>query len=147
MSNTISGVLKRTNNQCFVVRFPDRSYRPGPQDVQVPAALARQHGLVEGASVTGTAERKKGKNRLITIDSIGGLSSEAFKKRKHYKELTAIDPDERFDLGATDEISMRIVDLIAPMGQVTRAQLLSPPKPGKTMRLEQGLKVLGKIRL
>ena len=142
MSNTISGVLKRTNNQCFVVRFPDRSYRPGPQDVQVPAALARQHSLVEGASVTGTAERKKGKNRLITIDSIGGLSSEAFKKRKHYKELTAIDPDERFDLGATDEISMRIVDLIAPMGKGTRALIVSPPKAGKTMMLEQIVKAV-----
>ncbi len=142
MSNTISGVLKRTNNQCFVVRFPDRSYRPGPQDVQVPAALARQHGLVEGASVTGTAERKKGKNRLITIDSIGGLSSEAFKKRKHYAQLTAIDPDERFDLGASDEVSMRIVDLIAPMGKGTRGLIVSPPKAGKTILLEQIVKAV-----
>ena len=137
MSNTVSGVLKRTNKQCFVVRFPARSYRPSPQDVQVPAPLSQRHGLVEGASVTGTVERKKGKNRLVTIDSIGGLSCEAFKKRKHYAELTAIDPDERFDLGASDEVSMRIVDLIAPMGKGTRALIVSPPKAGKTVLLEQ----------
>ena len=142
MSNTISGVVKRTNKQCFVVRFPDRSYRPGPQDVQVPAALSQRHSLVEGASVTGTAERKKGKNQLVTIDSIGGLSSEAFKKRKHYADLTAIDPDERFDLGASDEVSMRIVDLIAPMGKGTRGLIVSPPKAGKTILLEQIVKAV-----
>jgi transcription termination factor Rho len=97
---------------------------------------------VEGASVTGTVERKKGKNRLVTIDSIGGLSCEAFKKRKHYAELTAIDPDERFDLGASDEVSMRIVDLIAPMGKGTRGLIVSPPKAGKTVLLEQIVKAV-----
>jgi transcription termination factor Rho len=97
---------------------------------------------VEGASVTGTTERKKGKNRLVTIESIGGIPPEDFRKRKHYSELTAIDPDERFDLGASEEISMRIVDLIAPMGKGTRGLIVSPPKAGKTMMLEQIVKAV-----
>ena len=52
-------------------------------------------------------------------------------------QLTAIDPNERFNLGATGEMSMRVVDLVAPIGKGTRGLIVSPPKAGKTTLLEQ----------
>jgi transcription termination factor Rho len=54
-----------------------------------------------------------------------------------FSRLVAIDPNERFHLAATGEVSMRIIDLVAPIGKGTRGLIVSPPKAGKTMLLEQ----------
>ena len=61
MPNEITGIVKRVNNQTFVLRQMDRSLRPGPQEIQIPMGLVRKCGLVQGASITGQAERQKGK--------------------------------------------------------------------------------------
>jgi transcription termination factor Rho len=99
--------------------------------------ITRRFGLAEGASVTGQVERKKGKFRLVSIESLGGMPPEAFCKRPRFTDLVAVDPHERFDLGACGQESMRIVDLIAPIGKGTRQLIVSPPKAGKTVMLEQ----------
>jgi transcription termination factor Rho len=99
--------------------------------------LIAGHKLREGAIVTGRFERKKGKTKLVSIESIGGMEPEAFYKRPRFADLVAIDPHERFDLGASGQESMRIVDLIAPIGKGTRQLIVSPPKAGKTILLEQ----------
>jgi transcription termination factor Rho len=140
--------------------------------------LVERYGLTEGASVSGHLERKKGKSRLVDIDSIGGMSPEAFGKRPHFTDLVAIDPHERFDLGGcfaasvcsvpvrasfeetpygvtTNDLdsrsalsalstvrAMRIVDLIAPIGKGTRQLIVSPPKAGKTILLEQTVQAI-----
>jgi len=99
--------------------------------------LARRLKLAEGAAVSGQTERKKGKTRLVSIESLGGLPPTEFGKRPHFADLTAVDPHERFDLGTCGLESMRIVDLIAPIGKGTRQLIVSPPKAGKTVLLEQ----------
>jgi transcription termination factor Rho len=98
--------------------------------------------LAEGAAVTGHLERKKGKPKLVSITSIGGMRPEAFCKRPRFTDLVAIDPHERFDLGACGQESMRIVDLIAPIGKGTRQLIVSPPKAGKTIILEQTIQAI-----
>jgi len=98
--------------------------------------LINRFGLIEGAAVTGQVARKKGKSRLVSIESLGGMSPEAFQKRPHFSDLVAIDPEERFDLGSCGQESMRIVDLISPIGKGTRQLIVSPPKAGKTVLLE-----------
>ncbi|MBE0535185.1 MAG: transcription termination factor Rho [Phycisphaerae bacterium] len=129
--------MKRINNQQFALRSLVRSYRAGLVETLVQPELVRRFELVEGAAVVGEVQRKKGRAVLASVSSIGGLAPEAFKRRPRFAELTAVDPHERFDLGASGEESMRIVDLIAPIGKGTRQLIVSPPKAGKTVLLEQ----------
>jgi len=137
MADTITGILKSINKQQFVIRSPERSYRPGGGEVTVPPDMIRRLGLVKGAAVTAHVERKKGRLKLVSIDSVGGMKPEAFRKRQRFADLVAVDPHERFDLGNSGQESMRIVDLIAPIGKGTRQLIVSPPKAGKTILLEQ----------
>ncbi|MFZ9034182.1 MAG: transcription termination factor Rho [Anaerohalosphaeraceae bacterium] len=136
-AETIAGILKQINGNQFAVRRPEQSYRPGHIEIMVAGPLIRQHRLAEGASVTGTLERVKGRPTLTGIETLGGLTPEEFKKRPGFKDLVAVDPHERFDLGAGGVTSMRIIDLIAPIGKGTRQLIVSPPKAGKTVLLEQ----------
>lgn len=137
MSEAATGILKHVGNRQFAIRTAERSYRPGRGEVMVQPDLVRRLGLTEGATVSGQTARKKGKTRLVSIDQLGGLKPESFRTRPHFADLTAIDPHERFDLGASGQESMRIVDLIAPIGKGTRQLIVSPPKAGKTILLEQ----------
>ncbi|UCD49524.1 MAG: transcription termination factor Rho [Phycisphaerales bacterium] len=137
MSNTSTGILKHVGNRQYAIRTAERSYRMDRNQVMVQPDLARRLALTEGASVRGQIERKKGKTRLVSVDSLGGLDPEAFSQRPHFADLTAIDHHERFDLGQCGQESMRIVDLIAPIGKGTRQLIVSPPKAGKTILLEQ----------
>jgi len=137
MADTTTGILKRVNKLQFAVRSPDRSYRPGPVEVMVHPNLTQYFALTEGAAVTGQIERTQGEPRLVSIESLGGMPPESFRERPRFTDLVAIDPHERFDLGGCGQESMRIVDLIAPIGKGTRQLIVSPPKAGKTILLEQ----------
>jgi len=137
MAEIITGILKRISKTQFAVRTAERSYRAVQGEITIHPDLTNRCGLTEGAAVTGELEHKKGKKRLVTIESIGGTSPEVFRKRQHFTDLVAVDPHERFDLGACGQESMRIVDLIAPIGKGTRQLIVSPPKGGKTVLLEQ----------
>jgi transcription termination factor Rho len=120
MSDTITGILKRINKEQFSLRTPERCYRPGPTAANVPMDLVRRFGLVEGAAIVGQFDLKKGKRVLTSIESVGGLPPEEFRKRPRFTDLVAIDPHERFNLGVCGQESMRIVDLISPIGKGTR---------------------------
>jgi len=137
MADTTTGILKHVGNRQFAMRTIERSYRPDANELMVQPDLARRLPLAEGAAVTGQIGRKKGKTRLVTVDTLGGMQPKAFGARPHFANLVAIDPHERFDLGACGQDSMRIVDLIAPIGKGTRQLIVSPPKAGKTVLLEQ----------
>ena len=136
-TEVVRGVLKRIDKQQVAVRLADRSYRHRHPEVLVLPELARRLPLVDGASVTGQVEQRKGKPKLVSIETLGGLAPEAFAKRPRYSDLVAIDPYERFNLGISGQESMRIVDLIAPVGKGSRQLIVSPPKAGKTVMLEQ----------
>jgi transcription termination factor Rho len=137
MPDMIAGVVKKTPKGSFVLRDPARSFRSAGRDVIVPLALARSCGLSEGAAVTGTTRSDKGLTFLENVESVCGLTVGQFKKRTPYQDLTAVPPYQRFNLEKCGELSMRIVDLIAPMGKGTRGLIVSPPKAGKTTMLAQ----------
>ena len=137
MADTTTGILKRVSKLQLAIRSADRSYRPGPTEVMVYPDLTHRLGLAEGAIVTGQIERKKGEARLVSIESVGGMRPETFRERPRLADLVAIDPHERFNLSGCGQESMRIVDLIAPIGKGTRQLIVSPPKAGKTILLEQ----------
>jgi len=142
MPDFITGVIKKTQKGGFVLRDPARSFRPVGRDIVVPFALVRNCGLVEGAAVTGPTRVDKGLTLLDNVDSICGITVEQFKKRTGFRNLTAIPPCERFTLEKSGELSMRIVDLVAPIGKGTRGLIVSPPKAGKTTLLAQLAKAI-----
>jgi transcription termination factor Rho len=142
MADTITGILKIVHKKQFVLRTAERSYRPGPTEIMVHPDLINSHNLRDGVLVTGRFERKKGKRKLVSIESMGGMKPEEFGKRPRYTDLVAVDPHERFDLGASGQESMRIVDLISPIGKGTRQLIVSPPKAGKTILLEQTVQAI-----
>jgi transcription termination factor Rho len=142
MADTITGILKSVHKKQFALRTAERSYRPGPTEIMVHPDLINSHNLRDGVLVTGRFERKKGKRKLVSIESMGGMKPEEFGKRPRYTDLVAVDPHERFDLGASGQESMRIVDLISPIGKGTRQLIVSPPKAGKTILLEQTVQAI-----
>jgi len=142
MADTITGILKSVHKKQFALRTAERSYRPGPTEIMVHPDLIRSHNLRDGVLVIGRLERKKGKRKLVSIESMGGMKPEEFGKRPRYTDLVAVDPHERFDLGASGQESMRIVDLISPIGKGTRQLIVSPPKAGKTILLEQTVQAI-----
>lgn len=130
--DTASGILKRSKKAHHLVD-PDQ---PGAE-IHVPTRLVRQHGLAEGATIAGPVRSAKQGPELAGVESVCGLPPEAFAERTPFDRLVPIDPQERFPLAVTGEPSTRIVDLVAPVGKGTRGLIVSPPKAGKTMLLEQ----------
>ncbi|MCH7677926.1 transcription termination factor Rho [candidate division KSB1 bacterium] len=137
MSETATGVLQRLKQGSGFLRDPARSFQPGRGDVWVSTKLIREHRLVDGAEVSGTTRRTEKGEQLETIESICGLAPEEFQKRTRFDRLVAIDPNERIRLGDGGNVSMRIIELIAPIGKGTRGMIVSPPKTGKTRLLEE----------
>jgi transcription termination factor Rho len=137
MSEQTSGILKLLPRGGGVLRDPARSLQPFPDDAKVSQKLIQQYGLAEGAAVAGPL-RGAGNNReLVGVESVCGLPPEQFQARTRFDRLVAIDPRERIRLGDGGNVAMRIVELIAPIGQGTRGLIVAPPKTGKTILLEQ----------
>jgi transcription termination factor Rho len=134
-SPVIAGIFQRSGSG-GALRQAEFSLQPQADDVLVPANLIRQYGLIEGAVVSGSTRQSKLGVELTNIEAIGGLSPENFRQRIPFSRLVAIKPNERFDLGAGGDVSLRIVDLIAPIAKGTRGLIVAPPKSGKTILLE-----------
>jgi transcription termination factor Rho len=132
MSDTATGIVKLTKKGGAVLRDPGRSFRPDPTDPIVPRPLVQRHALVEGARVEGPVRWAGGRAELTDVTAVCGLAPEAYRRRTPFKELVAISPDARFDLAASGDMAMRVVDLIAPLGKGSRGLIASPPKAGKT---------------
>jgi transcription termination factor Rho len=137
MSSTVTGVLQCKPRKSGFLRDPKFSFQPGPDDPAVSAKLIQQYRLVNGATVTGTVRDSKRGPELATVESICGLAPEAFQARTPFERLIAIDPSERFRLGDGSNQTMRVVELIAPIGKGTRGLIAAPPQAGKTQILEE----------
>lgn len=133
--NTI-GVLKLTEKG-GVLRDPQRSFRRSPEDIDVPAQLVKEYELTAGATVSGPVRKSSKGVQLSGVKTICDISPEEFKARPRFNQLTAIHPCDRYNLAKSGEISMRLIDLLAPIGKGTRGLIVSPPKAGKTMLLGQ----------
>jgi len=134
MADTVEGILETTKKGGAVLRDPARSFRPDPSDPVVPRPLTQRFALVEGARVRGPVRGGGGGRppELVDVQAVCGLSPQDYRRRTPFKDLVAISPNERFDLGASGDKAMRVVDLVAPLGKGSRGLIASPPKAGKT---------------
>ena len=133
MPSTHSGILKLTKKGTGHLFNPeDMSER-----ILVPANLVQVYNLPTGATVTGPTKGGKRGPNLTDVETICGLSPEVFHQRTPFKDLIAISPQERFNLAAEGNTSMRLIDMMAPIGKGTRGLIVAPPKAGKTMLLEK----------
>ncbi len=137
VSRRVSGVLELLQRGGGFLRDTGRSFQPGSEDTWVSSKVIREYKPVDGAVVTGVAHRGKNGYQLETVESVCGLTLDQFQARTSFDRLVPIDPRERFRLGDGGNLSMRAVELIAPMGKGTRGLIVAPPKTGKTRLLEE----------
>ncbi len=134
---TVRGVLQCLPKGGGFLRDPAHSFQLGARDVWVSSRLIKEYGLVDGALVVGAFRGSRRGDQLVTVDSVCGLKPEQFRDRPRFDRLVAIDPKERIRLGDGGNLTMRAVELMAPMGKGTRGLIVAPPKTGKTRILEE----------
>jgi transcription termination factor Rho len=133
----VTGVLEILKKGGGFVRDPERSLKPDRGDVFVPRKLIDRLGLVTGATVAGRAGRGRKGPVLQDVESVCGLPPAEFQDRGRFADLTVVNPDRRFRLGDGGNVTMRLVDLLAPVARGTRGLIVSPPRAGKTRLLEE----------
>ncbi len=113
---------------------------PGPHDIYVSQSQLRRFALRPGDYVTGQIRQARDNEKyygLLKVDAVNGDDPEVAKRRPFFENLTAIFPREQMKLETTpDNLTHRIIDLIAPVGRGQRGLIVSPPKAGKTMLLK-----------
>jgi transcription termination factor Rho len=113
---------------------------PGPHDVYVSQSQLRRFALRPGDYVTGQVRHPKDNEKyygLLKVEAVNGMDPETAKRRPYFENLTAIFPNQQMKLETTpDNLTHRIIDLVAPIGRGQRGLIVSPPKAGKTMLLK-----------
>ena len=115
-------------------------YKPGPQDIYVSQSQIRRFGLRTGDMVVGQVRPPKENEKyysLLRVEAVNGMDPEAAKRRPQFESLTPIFPEERFTLEtSSDNLTTRLLSMVAPIGKGQRGLIVSPPKAGKTTVLK-----------
>ena len=137
------GVLEILQDGFGFLRSADSSYLAGPDDIYVSPSQIRRFSLRTGDTVDGKIRPPKDSERyfaLLKVDQINYEKPENAKHKVAFENLTPLHPNERLVLergnGSTEDITARIIDLVAPVGKGQRGLIVSPPKAGKTMLLQ-----------
>ena len=138
------GVVEILQDGFGFLRSADSSYLAGPDDIYVSPSQIRRFNLRTGDTVSGLIRPPKESERyfaLLKVENINFQSPEEAKRKILFENLTPLHPDERLRLeqanGATEDITARVIDLVAPIGKGQRGLLVSSPKSGKTVILQQ----------
>jgi transcription termination factor Rho len=135
------GVLDAQREGHGFLRNPEQGYAPSPDDPYVSSDLVRRYGLRDGAVVEGELgePKRRGQNPpIVAIRSICGVAPHLYHALPRWDTLTVVDPDKRIDLSTdTDDVTLRIIDMLCPIGFGQRSLLVSPPRAGKTMILQK----------
>ena len=123
------------------LRSPDYHYLPCPDDIYVSPSQIRRFGLKTGATVAGQIRPPKENERyfaLLRVEAINGQDPNLVTAKVGFDDLTPLHPENRLLLATTpDELSTRVVDMVAPIGMGQRALIVSPPRAGKTILLQK----------
>jgi transcription termination factor Rho len=138
-----SGTLEVLPDGFGFLRSPDTSYLAGPDDIYVSPSQIRRFNLHTGDSVEGEIRTPKDGERyvaLVKVDKVNDEAPEAAKHKILFENLTPLFPTEQFvmerDIKSDENLTGRIIDIIAPVGKGQRGLLVSSPKSGKTVMLQ-----------
>ncbi|WP_103063172.1 transcription termination factor Rho [Actinomyces qiguomingii] len=153
----VAGILDVADHQHAYLRTS--GYLPGPKDVYVSGQQIKDNGLRAGDAVTGwvrengdnagsgggsgRGRRQNRANRLkykplVSVETVNGMEPERAKRRPEFTKLTPLYPQEQLRLETTPKaLTPRIIDLVSPIGKGQRGLIVSPPKAGKTIILQQ----------
>jgi len=137
------GVLEILQDGFGFLRSADASYLAGPDDIYVSPSQIRRFNLRTGDTVAGKIRPPKDGERYFALLKISEVNFDKPDGSKHkilFENLTPLFPDERMKLeignGSTEDLSARVIDLVAPIGKGQRGLVVSPPKAGKTLILQ-----------
>jgi transcription termination factor Rho len=138
-----SGVLEILQDGFGFLRSPESNYLAGPADIYVSPSQVRRFGLRTGDTVEGQIRAPKEGERyfaLLKVTSINFDPPENSRHRITFDNLTPLYPDEKISLEQADpnskDMTTRVIDLVSPLGKGQRALIVSPPRAGKTMILQ-----------
>ena len=136
------GILEFSKENLAMLRDPQRSFRPGPDDVLLSPSLVRELGLRVGQRVKARvqAPRERGKYLVgFEVLEVEGQAAAEYRAPKEFDRLTPQFPDKRIHLEGEgpDFLGVRVIDLIAPLGKGQRGIIVAPPRGGKTILLKQ----------
>ncbi|MES1941108.1 transcription termination factor Rho [Salinisphaera sp. T5B8] len=137
------GVLEILSDGFGFLRSNESSYMAGPDDIYVSPSQIRRFSLRTGDNISGRIRPPKESERyfaLLKVDEINGDPPEKSKGKVLFENLTPLFPTERLVMelgnGSTEDITARTIDLVAPFGKGQRGLIVSPPKAGKTMMMQ-----------
>jgi len=137
------GVLEILQDGFGFLRSADSSYLAGPDDIYVSPSQIRRFNLRTGDSISGLIRPPKDGERYFALLKVGEINFDSPEGAKHkvlFENLTPLHPTKRLKLergtGSTEDLTARVIDLVAPIGKGQRGLIISPPKAGKTMLLQ-----------
>jgi len=135
------GVLEILPDGFGFLRSPLYNYLPCPEDIYVSPSQIRRFALRTGDSIDGEIRSPKDKERffaLLKVDQINGEAPEKTRTKIPFENLTPLFPNRRLVLETTpQEISMRVMDLLTPIGMGQRGLIVAPPRTGKTVLMQK----------
>ena len=136
------GVLEVLPDGFGFLRSPLNSYQPAADDIYVSPSQIRRFGLRTGDSVEGAIRVPKDKERFFALHFLEKINNDAPEQKKKtipFENLTPLFPDERLVMETSNpkEISMRVIDLVTPIGKGQRGLIVAPPRTGKTVLMQK----------
>ncbi len=135
------GVLEILPDGFGFLRSPEYNYIPCPDDIYVSPSQIRRFGLRTGNIITGQIRPPKESERyfaLLRVEAINFEDPNMLTEKVNFEDLTPLHPNKRFFLETTpEEINMRIVDIVTPIGKGQRMLIVAPPRTGKTVLLQK----------
>ena len=137
------GVLEVLSDGFGFLRSSEANYLPGPDDIYVSPNQVRRFGLRTGDTVEGTIRSPRDGERYFALLKVNGINFEEPDRLRHrinFDNLTPLYPEEKIELELDDptkkDLTTRVLDLITPLGKGQRALIVSPPRTGKTVMLQ-----------
>jgi transcription termination factor Rho len=137
------GVLEVLSDGFGFLRSPEANYLPGPDDIYVSPSQVRRFGLRTGDTVEGQIRSPRDGERYFALLKVNGINfdePDRLRQRINFDNLTPLYPEEKLTLefgdSARKDLTTRVIDLITPLGKGQRAIIVSPPRAGKTVMLQ-----------
>ena len=136
---TVNGILEVMGDGFGFIRVDD--YVPGNNDIYVAPNLVKKHNLKTGDIIAGNTKIKTSAEKfaaLLYITTVNGIPIDMWSRKHNFEDLTPIFPNEKIKLETkSGAVSMRIMDILCPVGKGQRGMIVSPPKAGKTTLLKE----------